>query len=263
MPYKPKPPTSTEVLARQKAAAAPKPVSPPTSNSSAIAKPGTLPAQTDAFGLPAVPDTRSSVERYLDEVAPSMIVGRLAKFSKEGKSVVQDTQEEIDPEADFLALLDQTFVGWIKFNEDAPPDRVMGLLYGGFVMPPRDTLGNLDQSKWKIGLSGKPEDDWKHQIYLVLQHADTKELYTYVVSSRTGRSAAGNLLRHYDRMRRTHPDELPVVRIKTGGFQHKDERVGWVNTPVFVVVGRAPADSAVRPDTSVSADMEDEIPTFE
>ncbi len=267
MPYKPKPPTSAEVLARQKAAAAPKPVPPPVAPKPAAVPANNggaaaLPVPASAAGLPAVPDTRTNVERYLDEVAPSMIVGRLAKFSKEGKSIIQDTLEEIDPEADFLALLDQTFVGWIRFHKDAPPDRVMGLLYGGFVMPPRNTLGDLDESQWLPGLSGAPDDPWKHQIYLVLQHADTKELLTYVVSSRTGRSAAGNLLRHYDRMRKTHPDELPVVRIKTGGFQHKDERVGWVNTPVFVVVGRAPADSAVRPDTSLSADMDDEIPDF-
>ena len=76
----------------------------------------------------------------------------------------------------------------------------------------------------------------------------------------TGRRAVGNLLRHYDRMQRTHPDELPVVRLKVGGFQHRDERIGWVSTPVFAVVGRAPRDSAAKPDTSTRADMDDEIP---
>jgi hypothetical protein len=47
-----------------------------------------------------------------------------------------------------------------------------------------------------------------------------------------------------------------------GGFQHRDERVGWVATPVFAVVGRTPKDSAAKPDTSLAADMNDEIPGF-
>ena len=53
---------------------------------------------------------------------------------------------------------------------------------------------------------------------------------------------------------------FPVIRLKVGGFQHRDERVGWVHVPVFAVVGRAPKDSAAKPDTSIGADMSDEIP---
>jgi hypothetical protein len=51
-----------------------------------------------------------------------------------------------------------------------------------------------------------------------------------------------------------------VVKLKTGGFNHKDDRIGWVPTPVFAVVGRAPRDSAAKPDTSLSGDMSDTIP---
>jgi hypothetical protein len=72
--------------------------------------------------------------------------------------------------------------------------------------------------------------------------------------------AVGTLLRHYDRMQRTHPDQYPVVRLKIGGFQHKDDRVGWVKTPVIAVVGRTPKDSAAKPDSSLAADMNDQIP---
>jgi len=76
----------------------------------------------------------------------------------------------------------------------------------------------------------------------------------------TGRRAVGNLLRHYDRMQKMHADELLVVRLKTGGFNHRDERIGWVHTPVFAVVGRAPRDGAVKPDTSLPTDLNDQIP---
>jgi hypothetical protein len=198
----------------------------------------------------------------LDEVAPSGVVGRMIKFTKDGTFAAPDTDEDIGEDVDFIALCDQTLIGWIKFNHDAPPTRVMGLLYDGFIMPERSTLGDLDTSSWELGLDNAPQDPWTHQMYLVLQRGDTAELYTFVTSSRTGRRAVGNLLRHYDRMLRTHPDELPVVRLKKGGFQHRDERVGWVATPAFAVVGRAPKDSVAKPDTSPAADMNDEIPSW-
>src|SRR5262245_16316182 len=56
-------------------------------------------------------------------------------------------------------------------------------------------------------------DPWQHHIYLVLQNGATGELFTFATSTDTGRRAAGNLLRHYDRLTRTHPDMYPVVRL--------------------------------------------------
>jgi hypothetical protein len=99
----------------------------------------------------------------------------------------------------------------------------------------------------------------------VLQRCDTKELFTYSTQSKTGRRAVGNLLRHYNRMRRSTPDDVPVVRLQAGGFQHKDDRIGWVPTPMFVVVGHAPRDDAAKPelpppDTSPGGDMNDVVP---
>jgi hypothetical protein len=70
----------------------------------------------------------------------------------------------------------------------------------------------------------------------------------------------GNLLKHYDRMRRKDDDHYPVVRLKPGGYNSRDPRVGWVHTPTFVIVGKAPKMSAAIPDTSPAADMNDAIP---
>ncbi len=245
-------PTAAEALARQKSDHEPggfavKP------QSTAVAKPAT---QAVAVG-----DTRDSVAQYLDEVAPASIVGRMVKFSKDGQFVTHDDGEPIDDNAEFAALCDETLVGWIKFNGPGePPDRIMGLLYGGFQMPPTDGLSDRDPSKWPIGLDGKPADPWQHHVYLVLQNVITKEMFTFVTSSKTGRRAVGNLLRHHDRVRRAHPDDCPIVRLKVGGFQHPDDRVGWVKTPSLAVVGRRPRDSSAVPDTSLGGDLNDEIP---
>jgi hypothetical protein len=201
-------------------------------------------------------------DRYLDEIAPANIVGRLIKFSKAGEFATIDDGEKIPAEAEFTVLADQTAIGWIKFNgEDAPPDREMGLLYDGFVLPLRDTLGDLDQSKWDTGLDNLPQDPWQHFIYLVLQSAATAELYTFSTSSKTGRRAVGNLLRHFDRMRKTHPSDLPRVRLSAGGFEHKNKGIGWVAVPLFIVVGRTPRDAVASPEPTTTADyLNDALP---
>jgi hypothetical protein len=127
-------------------------------------------------------------------------------------------------------------------------------------MPPRAALGDLDETQWPDGPSGAPEDPWKHQQLLVLQNVETRELFTFGTTSITGRRAVGNLLRHYDRMRRANADELPVVRLKASGFNSRKPGVGWVPTPTFAIMGRAPRDSAARPDTSAAGDLNDSIP---
>jgi hypothetical protein len=224
------------------------------------AKPAAPPAVVKA-ALPAVPDNRTSVQQYLDDVAPATMVGRQIKTSKEHVFATADDGAAVPDNIDFIALCDQTMIGLIRFNgEGNPPDYRMGILYDGFIMPDREALGENDPSTWELGLDGRPSDPWRHFMYLPLQRGDTGELFTYTTSSVTGRRAIGNLLRHYDRMTRTHPDQYPVVRLKVGGFNHRDDRVGWVNVPVLAIMGQHPKNNAARPDTSPAGDMSDSIP---
>jgi hypothetical protein len=261
------------VLAEQKADAERERVAKQAALQRSIAKPpqdeierltGQVVAPAKATSV-AVPDMRTPQQAYLDEIAPpSSLVGRPIKFDdKAGTWLFSDTDEEIDPNTDFIALCDEILIGWIKFNgKGEQPDRIQGLLYDGFIMPSQSTLPDRDPSKWELGLSGEPEDPWQHQMCLVLQSPGTHELGTFATTSRTGRRAIGNLLRYYDRLRRKDDDHYPVVRLKVSGYNHKDERVGWVHTPVFAVVGKAPKASAAIPNTSLSGDMNDEIPDF-
>jgi hypothetical protein len=245
-----KPPTPEEIITEQKRIAE---AAKPRANAVVPRKP--------ANTVPATPDSRTMEQRYVDSIAPANIVGRMIKFSKDGNFVTSDDDEAVDENVEFIALCDETLIGWIKFNgDDAPPDRVHGLLYDGFMMPARHALGDTDKTRWQPGLGGMPEDPWKHQICLPLQNVETHELFTFVTTSQTGRRAIGNLLRHFDRMQRKDATEVPVVKLKPGGFNHRDSRVGWVATPQFCIVGRVPRDSAAKPNTSVAADMNDSIP---
>ena len=241
-------PTPAEINAKQKAEAVHSTARPPAVTSG--------PRRQLAPATPA-----NSRQQYIDAIAPNAIAGRLVKFDKTGTFVTTDDGTEIDPERDFVALADETQIGWIKFSgDDAPPERIMGLLYDGFVMPERETLGDDDPSQWALGLSGLPEDPWLHQINLVLEDRTSHELYTFSTTSKTGRRACGNLLRHFDRIAKQGADAYPVVRLRPGGFQHRDDRIGFVAVPNFAIVGSAPKRSATRPDSSPAADMQDQIP---
>ena len=116
-------------------------------------------ASTPTVSAVAVPDNRPYRARYLDEVAPSGIAGRLIKFDKSGKYVTSDDGAEIAEAAEFAALCDQTVVGWQRFNGPGePPDKVMGLLYDGFVMPPLEALGDTDPAHLEEEHAGEPQD---------------------------------------------------------------------------------------------------------
>ena len=56
---------------------------------------------------------------------------------------------------------------------------------------------------------------------------------------------------------------VPLVQLRSSGFQHKDPRVGWVNKPMFVIVGSRAADSVAKSDTSTAGILNDDIPDFE
>jgi hypothetical protein len=243
--YVRKPPSPEQVIAQQRAESEKRQLA----NKAAAPPPVVLP-----------PDSRTPIERYVDQISPTTIAGKLIKFAKDGKFVINETEEEIDPSTDFVALCDETLIGWIKFGPDgAPPERQQGLLYDGFVMPSRESLGDLDPNEWPEGPSGQPSDPWQHQMCLVLQSPETRELFTFATSSQTGRRSVGNLLRHYNRMRKTDPGSYPIVRLMPSGFDHRDERVGWVHVPGFAVVGRTPkGGNTAVPETS-PPDPNDEI----
>lgn len=207
--------------------------------------------------VPAILDTRTSLEQYLDQVAPSGIAGRLVKFTKEGRFIFTDTEEEIDQNEDFVVLANETLVSWIRFKDGGSPTRIGGLLFQGFTLPPREELGDVREADWPIGLNGTPEDPWKHEIMVVLRRPATLELATFATMSKTGRRAVGALLKHYQRLRTEDPKAFPVVRLKPGGYQ--DSRYGWVPTPNFVPVGAAAGLTPTLPDTSLGTQLGDTI----
>jgi hypothetical protein len=256
-----RPPTSSEVVAQQKIDAAR--LKQQADAARVAQQPRAVATRPAAPPAVVPPDTRTVQEKYLDEIAPSSFPGQLIKFDgKVGGFVVTSDGESFDTDRDLVALCDETLIGFIKFSgeENTPPERVQGLLYSDFVLPPRESLGDDDESQWPIGLSGAPTDPWLHQLALVFEDRKTGDLFTFTTTNATGRRSVGNLLKHYERLKRNHADDYPLVRLKSGGFNSKKPGVGFVHVPTFAVIGRAPKASAAVPDGSVAADLDDRIP---
>ena len=105
----------------------------------------------------AVPDNRSYRARYLDEVAPSGIAGRLIKFDKSGKYVTSDDGAEIAEAAEFAALCDQTVVGWQRMHWLEAAARWISFGREEGALPQTQTSMPRGTRCPKIGVSAKVE----------------------------------------------------------------------------------------------------------
>jgi hypothetical protein len=206
--------------------------------------------------VPAIPS--NAVDTYLNEHCGGGS-GVLFKFAKDQRFRRVDDGEEIPLGTQFTVVYDQ-MVGWIKFNgKGEPPERKMGALFQGFLPPPREELGDDDQSLWEVGLSGKAADPWQQQILLPLQ-AEDGELFIFGTTSITGRRAVGRVIDECRKMLRREPNDYPVIKLALSSFQHREERIGRVTVPAFVRVGKTPKTGMAAIDTSIAADMNDEVP---
>ena len=156
-------------------------------------------------GAVAHVDRNGYRDRYLDEIAPSGIVGRQIKYSpKDGAFIPR--RRRTCRRRQFAALCDEMLIGFMRFNgQGDAADQKMGLLYQGFVMPQVETLPDRDETQWELGLNGEPEDPWQPLDVLALQDVETLEVDTFVTLVEDRPRAVGELLRHYERMRRTTP----------------------------------------------------------
>jgi hypothetical protein len=202
----------------------------------------------------------SSVSGYLAAHGVGM-AGTFFKFAKDGVFRKSSDDEEISEGTEFVCIYDQVQAGWVKFaGKGVQPERKQGAIFSGFVPPPRSELGDEDQSEWDTDLSGKPADPWQFQLLIPMQSVETGELFVFQTTSVTGRRAGDNLIGLCGRMERNEPDHYPVIKLRISGFNHRDERVGWVKTPAFERVGKAPKANTTMAESSVAADMNDALP---
>ncbi len=169
--------------------------------------------------LPATSD--EAVDRHLAEWGGSG--GRLFAFNgSTGIYRTIDDGVEMPTGTKFVALLHETRKGYIRFNDDGPPDVHMVRIDENAEVPARETLGDNDRSKWPVSLNGDKEDPWKPQYAIPMQRHDAGgELYVYIARGVVAMKSAGDLLGRW----RYHPKRaaglIPVIRIESGTYPSK------------------------------------------
>jgi hypothetical protein len=204
--------------------------------------------------------TGDNVQAYLNEHAGGM-AGAFVKFAKDGRFRKTSDDEEIPEGRQFAVIYDLIQVGWVRFNgKGVPPDRRMGPLFEGFVPCQRDELGDNDEAKWDVGIDGQPQSPWQDQCLVPLQDVETGALYIFGTTSVTGRRSTGALIAHCRQLQRRQSDAYPIIALRIGGFQHRDERIGIVKTPMFAPIGTTPKNNMVTPAAAITDDLSDAMP---
>jgi hypothetical protein len=206
---------------------------------------------------PATPANINDGLGYLSEDASS---GTVLRFSKDGKFILPtEGDAELAEGTELVCHWSQARGGFQKFNgAGKPPDTRIDRIFGG-TPPKREDLDERDPSQWpESALTGRPEDPWRKVVMVPLEDPLTAVVYVFSTMSKTGRRAVSNLLTQAAKMMAATPGELPVVRLRCGGYD--DKRFGWVRVPAFEFRGRAPATNIAAADTSIAADLNDEVP---
>jgi hypothetical protein len=215
--------------------------------------------------LPALPAIEGA-DAYLER-NPTMMVGRVIKPNgKTGIIAFTDEETPVPSDWEFIVLIESIWCGWARLEESQPAQYEGGLLFSskGFRRPGREELGDTDPAQWRLGkFDNEPSDPWKEAVFVPMEERGVGELYTLQIVSKP-RSAAifavDGLLRHCRALMRRAPDMCPAIKLKMSQYESKRYGMQW--KPSFQVVGKAPRTSAAKPDTSISADMDDEIPNF-
>jgi hypothetical protein len=174
--------------------------------------------------------------------------GKMMRFRK-GDWVRGQDKEQVPDRSRWIAIMSEARHGWITWTtvttEDGDtkrvPVHVIGKISEGYEPPPRESLGDMDKTQWRIGLNGKLEDPWKKVAYLPLLSLDGETVMTFTTDTPTGLPRFWRLIDKYQWLGRGHVGQDPVIELRASGYE--DRRYGWVDTPDFSIV-----DWVDRPD---------------
>jgi hypothetical protein len=180
--------------------------------------------------------TQNFFEKYGEAAAQRNIVGRLLKFSKFGEYRAGQEEQEIPRGTTLAAHMPSLTVGFMRWEDGRPAESVMGPVSEGYVPPLRSELGHTDQSRWETFDDGRPRDPWQLTNSLVLINLENEETFTFSTSSKGGLGAIGELCKLHGKHLRANPDEVPIVELDVGAYQHSNRAYGEIRFPIFKVV---------------------------
>lgn len=202
----------------------------------------------------------ATINAGLDHLSKHASLGTPLRFLKDGGfGCPTEGDRKLAEGTELVAHPEEARGGFRRFNgPGAPPDTRIDRIFGG-TPPHREDLDDLDEAQWPISdLTGRREDPWQEILMVPLEDPATGEIFIFQTSSITGMRAVSNLLRQAMRQVAKDPEHLPVIKLRVGGFQHR--KFGWVKVPAFEFVGKAPKTNIAAADTSIAADLDDDLP---
>jgi hypothetical protein len=199
---------------------------------------------------PAAPATLTDMAAHLLKASDGAVP--LLKFRK-GKYFVGDAEVPVGGE--YLAYCADWVQGFVKFANNKIADSRTGRVSDGFRPPEREELGDLDESRWPIGIDGKPADPWQFQHYLPLENTETGDRYRFVSGSAGGAMAVRAVCNKYAR---NITRGLPTIRLAVSEFTSK--KYDATLRPDFEIVRWENDGGSVDVLPPIKQELNDEIP---
>lgn len=178
------------------------------------------------------------------------IEGRLLRFAK-GDYVIGSGDEALPPNSRVLVDMGKLTAGWVRWDGKRPVERRTGYVGSGFQPAPREALGHEDTSQWPVGLDGKRQDPWAFTNQFVCR-VGSKDVYTFVTSSKGGIKAVGKLCGAYaSGMRTRAKGEMPIVELGSDSYRHAD--FGVIKYPELAIVDWGSKKDAEEPRKKIAS----------
>jgi hypothetical protein len=205
-------------------------------------------------------NARNAFEAISQDLASTNITGTLIKFTK-GDWITGD-DEDLDEGMELVANMDNLMIGWTKWEDNKPTDKVMGLVSEGYRPPTRRSLGDNDQALWELDDQGRARDPWQSGFYMILktpgEAAVDDELYTFATSSKGGKDMILELCGKYGKEMRVRPDMYPIVKLGADSYRHQE--YGKTFVPLMQIVGWEPVARFADVSPTTAAEPEAEEP---
>lgn len=158
--------------------------------------------------------------------------GSFAKFNGETGLWTRGSKDKatVIDGARFLADVRNALTGWQKFGPDSKPVHAgVGALMTQHELPARDTLGDLDQNRWRGG-----NDPWEVTCWLALFDLESRERLIFSTSSSGGRDALGILLEAFcdhNEVLEEAAEEWPLIELVSESYNNSFGKL--IHKPIF------------------------------
>jgi hypothetical protein len=187
---------------------------------------------------PQKPQAPNPYESYGSTSRARRLIGTPLKFNKGEFLTGPKDDPRIVPLGTRLIAIPQSFgCCWQRFVGAKPAFGPGGLISEGFVLPPRHTLGDLEEALWTPDeITGEPRDPWCATHFACLAPSNMTPVYTFISSSYGGVEALKDLSAEYGKRLKLGGGGYPLVELAVDAYNHKNPRFGRIRKPRFLPV---------------------------